>query len=171
MGKGTEIFSGKKYLSARQASLETGYSQDYVGQLCRSGKIDARRVGRAWYVSEQAIKNYEKNTRVGSPSLLASSSSSIKKSNTRSSSRFGYRTLRVFAVGVAVMLFLSILFTSLPTLMEKAGTKDAIKADAGSITTGRLETVVQDLVTDDLKVWSDDSGRAGVIRQEKTQAP
>ena len=49
----------KKYISAKEASLLTGYSQDYIGQLARANKIDSRRVNRIWYVSEESILNYK----------------------------------------------------------------------------------------------------------------
>ncbi len=58
------IFEGKKYITAKQASELTGYTSDYVGQLCRGGKIESRRVGRVWLVSEEAIQNYEKEVAV-----------------------------------------------------------------------------------------------------------
>ncbi len=53
------ILSGKKYISSKRASEVTGYAKDYVGQLIRGGKIPATRVGRAWYVDEEALKSYE----------------------------------------------------------------------------------------------------------------
>ena len=49
----------KKYISAKEASLLTGYSQDYIGQLARGNKIDSKRVNRIWYVSEESILNYK----------------------------------------------------------------------------------------------------------------
>jgi hypothetical protein len=49
----------KKYISAKKASLLTGYSQDYIGQLARGNKIDSKRIGRVWYVSEESILNYQ----------------------------------------------------------------------------------------------------------------
>ncbi|MFQ5541060.1 MAG: hypothetical protein ACE5F4_02340 [Candidatus Paceibacteria bacterium] len=49
---------GKKYISSKRAAEVTGYAKDYVGQLARSGKIPATRVGRAWYVDEDTIKRH-----------------------------------------------------------------------------------------------------------------
>jgi excisionase family DNA binding protein len=46
---------GKKYISSKRAAELTGYAKDYVGQLAREQKIPATRVGRSWYVSEEAI--------------------------------------------------------------------------------------------------------------------
>ena len=54
------FFGGKKYISAKSASLLTGYTTDYIGQLCRSGRIESRRVGRAWYVLEESAKSHKK---------------------------------------------------------------------------------------------------------------
>lgn len=51
-------FDGKGYISSRRAAELCGYTQDYVGQLIRNKKIDARRVGRSWFVSEESILAY-----------------------------------------------------------------------------------------------------------------
>lgn len=45
----------KKYLSSKRAAQVTGYAKDYVGQLCREGRVTARLVGRNWYVLESSI--------------------------------------------------------------------------------------------------------------------
>ena len=55
------FFENKKYFSVKDASSLTGYSKDYIGQLCRSNKIISRRIGRVWYVEEDSLLNY-KNT-------------------------------------------------------------------------------------------------------------
>lgn len=44
-----------KYLSSKRAAQVTGYAKDYVGQLCREGRVNARLVGRNWYVLETSI--------------------------------------------------------------------------------------------------------------------
>lgn len=36
----------------------TGYAKDYIGQLCREGRVPARLVGRSWYVLETAIQDH-----------------------------------------------------------------------------------------------------------------
>jgi len=57
-----EIFTeGKTYISSKRASENTGYAQDYIGQLARSGIIDARRIGGLWYVSVDSLIAYKKN--------------------------------------------------------------------------------------------------------------
>jgi hypothetical protein len=54
------VLGGKKYISSKRASEITGYAKDYIGQLCRAGKLDARRVGRNWYVSEEEAREHQK---------------------------------------------------------------------------------------------------------------
>ncbi len=57
------VIDEKKYVSTKRAAKETGYAKDYVGQLCREGRVPARLVGRSWYVLEAAIKDH----RFGAP--------------------------------------------------------------------------------------------------------
>lgn len=47
---------GKTYVSSKRAAAITGYAKDYVGQLCREGRVEARLVGRSWYVYEPSIR-------------------------------------------------------------------------------------------------------------------
>mgnify|MGYP003394373442 CR=1 FL=1 len=48
-------FDGKEYVSASRAAKTSGYHQDYVGQLARSGKIFSRQIGNRWYVDHEAL--------------------------------------------------------------------------------------------------------------------
>lgn len=52
------IIEEKKYISSKRAAKMTGYAKDYIGQLCREGRVSARLVGRSWYVLESAIKDH-----------------------------------------------------------------------------------------------------------------
>ena len=52
----------KKYVKASVIARELGYTADYVGQLCRSGKVDAKLFGRSWYVYKDSIGEH-KSTR------------------------------------------------------------------------------------------------------------
>lgn len=54
-------FDGKDYVSAQRAAKITGYHQDYVGQLARSGKILSRQVGNRWYVDREALVEHKKH--------------------------------------------------------------------------------------------------------------
>jgi hypothetical protein len=48
----------KVYISSKQAAKITGYAKDYVGQLCREGRVDAKLVGRNWFVLEASIREH-----------------------------------------------------------------------------------------------------------------
>lgn len=52
------IIDEKRYVSSKQAAKLTGYAKDYIGQLCREGRVPARLVGRSWYVLESAIQDH-----------------------------------------------------------------------------------------------------------------
>jgi len=57
-----EIFlEGKNYVSSKKAAVTSGYAQDYIGQLARSGAIDAQRVGGLWYVNMASLSDYQRN--------------------------------------------------------------------------------------------------------------
>lgn len=57
------LIEDKKYISLKRAAKDTGYAKDYVGQLCREGKVQARLIGRNWYVLETAMQDH----RFGAP--------------------------------------------------------------------------------------------------------
>ncbi len=56
------IIEGKQYISSRRAAEIAGYSNDYVGQLCRAKKLTCRMVGRFWYVDQQSILRHQKES-------------------------------------------------------------------------------------------------------------
>lgn len=58
MGMDELVIGDKKYVSSKLAAKATGYAKDYVGQLCREGRVPARLVGRSWYVLESAIHDH-----------------------------------------------------------------------------------------------------------------
>ena len=56
------LIEEKKYVSSKRAAKMTGYAKDYIGQLCREGRVPARLVGRNWYVLETAIQDHRFGT-------------------------------------------------------------------------------------------------------------
>ena len=56
------LIEEKRYVSSKQAAKVTGYAKDYIGQLCREGRVPARLVGRSWYVLESAIQDHRFGT-------------------------------------------------------------------------------------------------------------
>lgn len=51
----TVTVNGKTYVKASRAADTAGYTADYVGQLCRGGKIDAVLLGKTWYVLDGVL--------------------------------------------------------------------------------------------------------------------
>lgn len=50
---------GKVYEKSAAVAKRFGYTADYMGQLSRSGKIDAQLVGRSWYVHAPSVEEYQ----------------------------------------------------------------------------------------------------------------
>src|SRR3989344_7596767 len=60
-----DIFSsGKEYISASRAAQKSGYASDYIGQLCRSGKIAGKLIGRTWYLDYAELVEYKSRLRL-----------------------------------------------------------------------------------------------------------
>lgn len=47
--------NGSAYIKANVLAKRHHYTSDYLGQLCRQGKVDAQLVGRAWYINEASL--------------------------------------------------------------------------------------------------------------------
>ncbi len=52
---------GKVFVSSKKAAALSGYAKDYVGQLCREGRVESKLVGRSWYVYEPSIREHRFN--------------------------------------------------------------------------------------------------------------
>ncbi len=48
----------RKVISLHQASLISGYHQDYLSSLIRKREIKGEKMGRNWFTTEEEIKNY-----------------------------------------------------------------------------------------------------------------
>ncbi len=70
------LIEGRVFISSKQAAKITGYAKDYVGQLCREGRVDARLVGRNWYVLQDSIREH----RFGKPEEDAHNAPEIETS-------------------------------------------------------------------------------------------
>ncbi|OYV27047.1 MAG: hypothetical protein B7W98_02630, partial [Parcubacteria group bacterium 20-58-5] len=74
------LIEDKKYVSSKQAAKVTGYAKDYIGQLCREGRVPARLVGRSWYVLESAIHDHRFADQKAVPKKKESEQSSVWES-------------------------------------------------------------------------------------------
>jgi hypothetical protein len=48
----------KKVISLNQAAQFSGYTQDYLGYLIRTGEMKGTKKGRTWFTTEEEVKNY-----------------------------------------------------------------------------------------------------------------
>src|SRR3989344_8941318 len=75
-----EIYlSGTRFVSARRASQITGYAADYLGQLCRAGRLHGKLVGRNWYIDETAALEHRKRYKRASEEDVALGTYELKK--------------------------------------------------------------------------------------------
>jgi hypothetical protein len=59
MGDDSIELDGNTYIPSARAARLVGYTKDYVGQLARAGKLDAKLVGRSWYINEDSIRKHK----------------------------------------------------------------------------------------------------------------
>ena len=57
----TVTFDGVVYTKASVAARQCNYTPDYIGQLCRAKKLDARLVGRTWFVNLESIQAHKQH--------------------------------------------------------------------------------------------------------------
>lgn len=55
------VLDGVTYVKASVVAKQFKYTSDYIGQLCRAKKIDARLVGRTWFVNPDTLVDHKKN--------------------------------------------------------------------------------------------------------------
>ncbi len=51
----TIVVEGNTYTKATALAKQFRYTTDYIGQLCRAGKVECQLVGRSWYVTERSL--------------------------------------------------------------------------------------------------------------------
>ena len=60
---------GVGYVSSKRASHISGYAQDYIGQLCRAGLIQAQRIGGLWYLTLDSLYRHKQKADSYVPSV------------------------------------------------------------------------------------------------------
>jgi hypothetical protein len=55
------VIDGVEYVKASELAKEFKYTSDYLGQLCRAKKVDARLVGRSWFVNPDSLREHKQN--------------------------------------------------------------------------------------------------------------
>jgi hypothetical protein len=74
-------FDGKTFISVSRASELTGYTQDYLGQLCRGNRVPSRMVGRTWYVDQDAVVAHKQNPKSRKTKTTSKFDQKIEKKN------------------------------------------------------------------------------------------
>lgn len=74
-----DILEEDKYISANLASQKIGYSSDYIGQLCRGGKILGKLSGRTWYVDLNSLIKHRQNRQLGRRKTTETNPKSLKR--------------------------------------------------------------------------------------------
>ena len=60
-----EIFIAKnKYISSKRSAELYGYTHDYLSRLAKSGTIQGKKFGRAWYLEENSLKDFVSNSQI-----------------------------------------------------------------------------------------------------------
>ncbi|NTV21957.1 MAG: hypothetical protein HGB03_00075 [Candidatus Yonathbacteria bacterium] len=110
----TLCIEGKTYMASSSAAKMVGYASDYVGQLCRGGKVEAIRVGRVWFVNIASLTAYSTSTDMRTSRQSPLSSEHISSTKMFSEKSFlsdavksGFSTCieSVFAILVCCALF------------------------------------------------------------------
>lgn len=70
---------GVSFVPSKRAAEVSGYKQDYVGQLCRAGLIDAKRINGLWYVNLDSLYGYKQKADSYIPQPPRQSGSSNRK--------------------------------------------------------------------------------------------
>jgi hypothetical protein len=69
--------SSQGFISLAEASRQTGYHQDYLGFLCRTGKLKGFKVGRNWLVAQIELDSFIENYKNGISEVIDESGNKI----------------------------------------------------------------------------------------------
>ncbi len=72
----TRLFDGEVYIKASELARQYHYTADYLGQLARQNKVQAKLAGRSWYIKEVSLLEYRKRDTV--QSQTATSKTAVK---------------------------------------------------------------------------------------------
>lgn len=89
----------KKVISLHQASLISGYHQDYLSSLIRKQEIKGEKIGRSWLTTEDEIENYVFKQKIRNKNwIIKNLMFFIKKIN--KSFMYAFICLILFSVGL-----------------------------------------------------------------------
>lgn len=142
--KDTILIDGRIYISSRRAAEMSKYSNDYIGQLCRGGKVAAKMMGRVWFVDRDSLFGHKKaaeevlsgkvertESRYQNSSKDVSSNLADKKSTgTRKSS---YSGRRIFTAAVMSVVLVAGAYAVTSSGIFSSNNADAQTASASGV--------------------------------------
>jgi len=75
-------FDGREYISSKRAALLTGYAQDYITQLARTGTVRSQQIGSRWMLDKEHLLAHKKEKDTQLAKVQASSSGFDTSKNT-----------------------------------------------------------------------------------------
>jgi len=117
---------GKKHISLKEAAKLSGYSQDYLGQLIRNGKLPGKKVyvNVAWMTTEEDLRRYMGGSRNGNGGAKNGSRNGKTVSTPRAFARPSMYFLTGF-LGAAVFALFYILAVNVDSRLEQRAIEQA----------------------------------------------
>jgi hypothetical protein len=88
----------KKVISLHQASIISGYHQDYLSSLIRKNEIRGQKMGGNWFTTEEEVKNYIFKQKIRHKKWITKYFLYLKKIN--KSFLYAFICLAIFSVGL-----------------------------------------------------------------------
>lgn len=89
------VLRGRTFIKASKIAKELGYTSDYIGQLCRGGKIEAELVGRTWFVDEASIRDHKETRYRSSAKATKKTLQRLVIDSPKQEKSVGYKSLSV----------------------------------------------------------------------------
>ena len=125
---------GQKHISLKEAAEISGYSQDYLGQLIRKGKLPGKKVyvNVAWMTTSEDLQRYMKGSKNGNGGTKKGTGkkavASANAAKARSVMHPGLYFLAGF-LGAAVFALFYILSVNVDSRLEQRAVEQAAAAD------------------------------------------
>lgn len=170
------ILQNRNFISAKRAANIFGYSADYVGQMCREGKLECTMIGRSWYVSEDSVREY--SATINNSSINNSSTNfSSTPSQAAAANLSVLPKSRFTKLDLSLVLILFVLSATLISINFISFTKDDFKSMTSAVMNGLVvvpnsgsvaddELIKESIKTnfsDDVSINPDPSGNSGTI--------
>ena len=65
MPRVTTLIGGEQYISVPEAARRKGVSRQAIWDACRVGRLDARRIGRFWFVRVETLRRWHPQPKNG----------------------------------------------------------------------------------------------------------